>query len=83
MSNVGFSADERKQLLTVKGVGETVVSRLEQMGIHSLAHLAESNVDEILAQGSAITGSTCWQNSPQAKAAIVAAVDFAQSVQPS
>ncbi|MGV2837380.1 helix-hairpin-helix domain-containing protein, partial [Pseudomonas shirazensis] len=34
----------------------------------------DSNVDDILAQASAALGSTCWKNSPQARAAITAAV---------
>lgn len=69
-----FSADERAALLALKGVGPTVISRLEQMGIESLHMLGDSNVDDILAQASAALGSTCWKNSPQARAAITAAV---------
>lgn len=69
-----FSADERAALLALKGVGSTVISRLEQMGIESLQMLGDSNVDDILAQASAALGSTCWKNSPQARAAITAAV---------
>ncbi|MBO0367531.1 MULTISPECIES: helix-hairpin-helix domain-containing protein [Pseudomonas] len=69
-----FSADERAALLALKGVGPTVISRLEQMGIESLQMLGDSNVDDILAQASAALGSTCWKNSPQARAAITAAV---------
>ncbi len=74
-----FSAEERTLLLTLKGVGPTVVSRLEQMGIESLAALGESNVSDILAQASAAVGSTCWKNSPQARGAITAAVCLARS----
>ncbi|MGV2836678.1 helix-hairpin-helix domain-containing protein, partial [Pseudomonas shirazensis] len=40
-----FSADERAALLALKGVGPTVISRLEQMGIESLQMLGDSNVD--------------------------------------
>lgn len=69
-----FSADERAALLELKGVGPTVISRLEQMGIESLQMLGDSSVDDILAQASAALGSTCWKNSPQARAAITAAV---------
>lgn len=69
-----FSADERAALLALKGVGPTVISRLEQMGIESLQMLGDANVDDILAQASAALGSTCWKNSPQARAAITAAV---------
>ncbi|MBA1321352.1 helix-hairpin-helix domain-containing protein [Pseudomonas plecoglossicida] len=69
-----FSADERAALLALKGVGPTVISRLEQMGIESLQMLGDSSVDDILAQASAALGATCWKNSPQARAAITAAV---------
>ena len=69
-----FSAEERAALLALKGVGPTVISRLEQMGIESLQMLGDSSVDDILAQASAALGSTCWKNSPQARAAITAAV---------
>lgn len=74
-----FSPEERKALLGVKGVGPTVVARLEQMGFASLAQLSEANALDIVAQASAIVGSTCWKNSPQARAAIQAAIALAQS----
>jgi len=74
-----FPAHERKALLAVKGVGPTVVARLEQMGVESLAHLSKANVLDIVAKASDIVGSTCWKNSPQARSAIVAAISMAQS----
>ena len=74
-----FSPSEHAALLALKGVGPTVIARLEQMGIDSLAVLGAANVSEILAQASAAVGSTCWKNSPQAKAAITAAVEFAKA----
>ena len=73
-----FSAEESVLLLALKGVGPTVITRLEKMGIESLAALGESNVSDILAQASAAVGSTCWKNSPQARAAITAAVGLAR-----
>ena len=74
-----FSAGERNALLAVKGVGPTVVQRLEQMGIASLRQLAVAEPSEIVASAAGLTGSTCWKNSPQARAAIQSAVDFARS----
>ncbi|MNJ25720.1 hypothetical protein D3C77_201740 [compost metagenome] len=73
-----FPPNERTALLAVKGVGPTVITRLEQMGIETLAELGKSDVGDILAQASAAVGSTCWKNSPQARAAITAAVDLAR-----
>jgi len=74
-----FPAEERKALLGVKGVGPTVVARLEQMGFESLAHLSKANALDIVSKASVIVGSTCWKNSPQARAAIKAAISLAQS----
>lgn len=76
-----FPPHERKALLAVKGVGPTVVARLEQMGYESLSHLSKANALDVLSQGAAVTGSTCWKNSPQARAAIQAAITLAQSHQ--
>ena len=76
-----FSLEERTALLAVKGVGPTVITRLEQMGIESLDELRKSDVGDILAQASAAVGSTCWKNSPQARAAITAAIELARGKQ--
>lgn len=65
-----FSTTERQALLSLKGVGPKVIERLEQLGFHSLADLNNSTVDEITQQAASMVGSTCWKNSPQAKAAI-------------
>ena len=51
-----FSFEERTSLLTLKGVGPTVITRLEQMGITSLEELRKSDVGDILAQASAAVG---------------------------
>lgn len=77
---MAFAPDERTTLLALKGVGPTVITRLEQMGIDSLAQLSQSDVSDILAQASAALGSTCWKNSPQARAAISAAVALATTL---
>lgn len=77
MLTLKFTAAERDTLLRVKGVGPAVVARLEQMGLASLAQLAEADARDILAQGAALSGSSCWKNSPQAQAAIAAAIGAA------
>ena len=78
-----FSPTEYSALLALKGVGPAVIARLEQMGIDSLAVLSEANTNDILAQASAAVGSTCWKNSPQARAAINAAIALAKDAQSS
>ena len=74
-----FSTDERDALLALKGVGPTVVQRLEQMGFASLRQLATAETAEIVASAAGLTGSSCWKNSPQARLAIQAAIDLARS----
>jgi len=75
-----FPPKERAALLELKGVGPTVIARLEQMGIESLTDLGKANVTDILARASAAVGSTCWRNSPQARGAITAAIDLAKDL---
>jgi predicted RecB family nuclease len=79
---MGFSADERTSLLAVKGVGPTVVGRLEQIGFDSLETLAIATVDDIVKQIAGMLGATCWKNSPQARAAIAGAIAAAADAQP-
>ncbi|MDR2220323.1 MAG: hypothetical protein LBE24_07065 [Methylobacillus sp.] len=74
-----FSPEERRALLAVKGVGATVITRLEQMGFESLAHLKNANTADILLRGSRLTGSSCWKNSPQARAAVEGAIAVARA----
>ena len=73
-----FSATERAAVLAVKGVGPRVVARLEQLGYHTLSGLVGADVDEIVCRASALVGSTCWRNSPHARAAIAAVVGLAE-----
>ena len=72
-----FNTAERTKLLSVKGVGPAVVGRLEQMGFDTLAKLADADARDILAQGALLSGSSCWKNSPQARAAVQSAIDLA------
>lgn len=72
-----FSDIERDLLLVQKGVGPTVIKRFEEIGICTLSDLAKYNVDDIAEMVASMLHSTCWKNSPQAKAAIKAAIDCA------
>ncbi|MGE4758759.1 helix-hairpin-helix domain-containing protein [Yersinia enterocolitica] len=76
---MGFTDNERSALLAVKGVGPTVVTRLEQLGFTSLAQLGQADMNEIVSSAAAMVGSTCWKNSPQARSAIQAAIDLAET----
>ncbi len=77
MRVVSFSEVEKSTLLRVKGVGPKVIERLEQMGFSTLQQLADADSRDILAQGAKLSGSSCWKNSPQAKAAVEAAIGAA------
>jgi hypothetical protein len=76
-----FSAAEREQQPALKGVGPTVVRRLEQTGHAPLATLAGADPHEIARRIDALFTSSCWRNSPQALRAITAVVDWASHLQ--
>jgi chemotaxis protein CheY-P-specific phosphatase CheC len=74
-----FSEEEKQAMLKLKGVGSTVISRLEEIGFSSLAELRNQEAASITKQISEMMGSTCWHNSPQARASIQAVVNLADS----
>ena len=65
-------------MLSLKGVGATVIARLEQIGFSSLSQLADEEAGFVTKQIAQMMGSTCWHNSSQARASIQAIVDLAQ-----
>jgi nucleotidyltransferase/DNA polymerase involved in DNA repair len=77
---MGFSSQDKTAMLQLKGVGHTVISRLEQLGFSSLMELAEVNPMDITQSLSHITKSTCWHNSPQARNAIQAIITLAKQI---
>ena len=46
-----FSQEETQSLLAVKGIGKTVLQRLQQMGLDDVAKLAAADADDVLEQG--------------------------------
>jgi hypothetical protein len=75
-----FSESETKAMLELKGVGLTVIRRLEQIGVRSLSELKNQDAAVITKQISDRMGSTCWHNSPQARSSIQAIIDLASRV---
>ncbi len=69
-----FSDAERAALKAQKFVGDTVITRLEQLGFSSLEQLKPQIPADLTLAISKMIGSTCWHNSPQAKAAIENAI---------
>jgi hypothetical protein len=76
---MGFSTVEKEKMLALKGVGATVIARLEQIGFSSLSQLERVDSLVITKQISELMGSTCWHNSPQALGAISAIVALAKT----
>lgn len=72
-----FSKLERHALLQLKGVGTTVIQRLEEIGIASFAVLKKYDSAQITEMVASLLHTSCWKNSPQAKAAIDAAIQRA------
>jgi hypothetical protein len=79
---MAFPAHERTILLAVKGVGPTVVQRPEELGVEDLATLAQQDAATLCVAASTQLGSTCWRNSPQARAAINGAIEAARGAVP-
>jgi predicted flap endonuclease-1-like 5' DNA nuclease len=75
---MGFSKKEKEALLALKGVGPTVIKRFEEIGICSFYELKRQNADDIAEMVADMLRTSCWKNSPQAKAAITAAIDLAK-----
>ena len=73
-----FTSEERARMQALKGVGDTVIDRLEQIGFTSLAQLADQEASAITLQISGLMNSTCWHNSPQARNAIQAIINLAR-----
>lgn len=73
-----FSKEEKEKLLSLTGVGPTVVKRFEEIGISSLWDLKEYSADDIANRVADMLKATCWKNSPQAKSAIILAIELAK-----
>jgi nucleotidyltransferase/DNA polymerase involved in DNA repair len=80
LMNEKFSDYERAELLKVKGVGPSVIQRLEEIGIASCESLREYDSTEITSKVADLLGSTCWKNSPQAAKAVDAAIRRADEI---
>ncbi len=61
-----FSEDEKQALLNLKGVGPTVIQRLEELGYKTLSELRNKDPRELANDISEQLGVICWRNSPQA-----------------
>ncbi len=76
---MGFSLQEKAALLKLKGIGPTVIQRFEEIGIDSFEVLRQYDTFQITHRIAEMLGTSCWKNSPQAKAAIEAAISRAKA----
>lgn len=74
-----FSPRQRSLRLGVKGVGPTVIGRLERLGYHPLEALAEADSGHMVRLVASMLATTCWQNSPLAREAIAGTIALALS----
>jgi len=75
-----FNDEERKAMLELKGVGATVIARLEQLGFTKLTELKEEEASDIIRQIAGMLGASCWRNSPQANNAIQSIIALAKRI---
>jgi len=75
---MAFPEHERQAMRALHGVGDSVIARLEQLGYQSLAQLRDSDEAELCRQIALMLRSSCWSNSPQARAAIGAVIRLAR-----
>jgi nucleotidyltransferase/DNA polymerase involved in DNA repair len=78
MIGMQFNESERQRLLAVRGVGPTVVQRLEEAGISSLHDLPTRQAETLSRTIASSLGTSCWRNSPLALAALQGAIDEAR-----
>ena len=76
---MAFSDEERAALLALKGVGPTVLQRLKEIGIDSLAILAGYEAGDIAGAVAERLRTTCWKNSPQDRETLRAAIALARA----
>lgn len=79
---MGFNDQEKAAMLALKGVGPTVIERLEQLGFASLADVAGHDPKAINQMVAQMLHASCWANSPMARSAIAAVVDLANDTGP-
>ncbi len=77
---MGFSAEEKQQLLAIKGIGPKIIERLEQIGFSSLQDLSDAQAFEVSQKMATIVGSLCWHNNPSNLGAINAAIKLSKKI---
>ena len=76
---MAFTPEQRSGLLALKGVGPTVLTRLEALGLSDLNQLAVADPRDVVAAVSERLGSSCWKNSPLALKAVSQAIMWAEA----
>ena len=76
---MAFTAEQRKALLALQGVGPAVLGRLAELGLDDVNALAQADAREVVEAVATQLGSTCWNNSPLARQAIERAIAWAEA----
>jgi hypothetical protein len=76
---MAFSPLDKEKMAAQKGVGLTVISRLDQIGFSSLDQLIGQDPEFVTKLISQMIGSTCWHNSPMARNSIRSSIELAES----
>ena len=71
-----FPDHERRQLLVQRGIGPTVLARLEEAGIASIHALRRLGVPQVVHQVCGDQGNPAWGNRQRALVRAVEALDF-------
>ena len=74
---MAFSESEKNSLLSVKGVGPTVIRRFEEVGLDSFEKLSVHNATEVVNLVSSMLHSRCWKKT-KAVEAVEAAINKAK-----
>lgn len=78
---MALSAHQIAECLQLPYVGQTVLQRLQEVGLDDVALLNEQSAETVLLLISEHLHSSCWRNSPQAKQAIANILAWAKQYQ--
>lgn len=63
-----FPEHERRRLLAMPGIGELVICRLEQVGVHSVLDLRTRGIEALVEHICGLGGNPAWRNRRRALA---------------
>lgn len=76
---MGFSRLEKQALMELKGVEDTMILHLEQVGINSFKELAQYRAEDIAEMVASMLNNDRWKNSPSSLETLRCATRLARS----